>query len=254
MKKIFNIIFWVIIISAIIYALYFVSKRQSEIKCDEFTIVVDYNYSEPLITKKDIKDQINKIIDTIEGKYISDIPVLEMEAILNKNPFIQKADVFSTLTGKLRVNILQKHPIIRISNTKNDNIYIDKNGSIMPAGNGSPARVLIANGYIYAPVTKVKDTDLYKHKTLKDIFRMAKFIHQDKLLKAQIEQIFVTQTGEFELIPKLGDHIIKFGKINEMERKFKKLIAFYKNGIYNDGLTKYKTLDLKYNNQVICSR
>lgn len=254
MKKIFNIIFWVIIISGIIYALNFVGKRQSKIKCDEFTIIIDYNYSEPFFTKEDIKNQINKIIDTIEGKHISDIPVLEMEAILNKNPFIQKADVFSTLTGKLSVTILQKHPVIRITNTKNNNIYIDKNGSIMPAGNGSPARVLIANGYIYAPLERVKDTNLYNYKILKDIFQMAKFIHQDKLLKAQIEQIYVTQSGEFELIPKLGNHIIKFGKINEMERKFKKLIAFYKNGIYNDGLTKYKTLDLKYNNQVICSR
>ena len=254
MKKIFNIIFWVIVISGIIFVLNFVGKRQSKIKCDEFTIIIDYNYSEPLIIKEDIKDQINKIIDTIEGKYISDIPVLEMEAILNKNSFIQKADVFSTLTGKLKVKILQKHPVIRITNIKNKNIYIDKNGSIMPAGNGSPARVLIANGYIFAPVATVKDTNLYNYKTLKDILQMAKFIHQDKLLKAQIEQIYVTQTGEFELIPKLGDHIIKFGKINEMERKFKKLIAFYKNGIYNDGLTKYKTLDLKYNNQVICSK
>lgn len=254
MRKVFNILIWLIIISGIIFALYFMGIRQSKIKCDEFSIIIDYNNSEPLISKEEIKIQINKIIDTIEGKQISNIPILEIETVLNKNPIIQKADIYSTLDGKLKVKILQKHPIIRISNSKNQNIYIDINGSVMPAGKGSPARVIIANGYIHAPVATVKDTNLNNYKILKDLFKIAKFIHKNELLNAQIEQIYVTESDEFELIPKLGNHIIKFGNLNKMERKFKKLIAFYKNGINNDELTKYKVLDLKYANQVICSK
>ena len=254
MKKVFNIIFWIIILSCIIYALYFVNERQSNTKCTEFTINIDNNFSEPMISVKNIRKEINKIIDTLQGEKISNIPIKKIEKVLNKNPFIEKADVFSTLKGKLQVNILQKHPIIRITNTKNKSIYIDKNGSVIPAGKSSPARVLIANGNISTPLGIVSDTNLFRYKTLKDIFEIAKYIHYNKFLKAQIEQIYITKSGEFELIPKLGNHIIKFGNINKMEMKFKKLIAFYINGNTNDDLIKYKTLDLKFKNQVVCSK
>jgi len=254
MKKVFKIIIWMIVFSGIIYALYFVSKRQSEIRCSEFSILIDFNHSEPLISKKDITNELSTIIDTIKGKYISEIPIKKMEDVLSKNPFIENADVFSALGGKIKIRILQKHPVIRITNTKNKSIYLDKNGSVMPAGKGSPARVLIANGYIYPPLENLVDTNIFHYRILKDVFEIANFIHQDKFLNAQIEQIFVTQNNEFELIPKLGNHVIEFGEINKMGEKFKKLIAFYKKGKYNDGLTKYKTLNLKYKNQIICTK
>lgn len=254
MKKVFNIFIWVIITSGIIFTLYFAGKRQSETKCTEFSITIDNNNSEPLISKEEIRSHLNEIIDTLEGKKITNIPIAKMESSLNSIPAVKSANIYSTLNGKLKVLILQKHPIIRIINSKNESIYIDNYESIIPTGNNMPARVLPANGNIHTSFNNINDSVLIKDKIIKGIYELAKFIHKNEFLVTQIEQIYVTKSGEFELLPKLGKHIIKFGKTDKMEKKFKKLTAFYKNSLNDDRLIKYKTLDLKYNNQVICSK
>jgi len=87
-----------------------------------------------------------------------------------------------------------------------------------------------------------------------DLFKLSSFITQDQFLKAQIEQIYVTKTGEFELIPKVGRHLIIFGGIEDMENKFDKLLVFYHQGMNKTGWDKYKTINLKFENQVVCSK
>jgi len=69
-----------------------------------------------------------------------------------------------------------------------------------------------------------------------------------------IEQLYINKKSEFELIPKIGNHTILFGDIKEMKDKFEKLIAFYKQGISKSGWNKYKTINLKFKNQVVCTK
>jgi cell division protein FtsQ len=64
----------------------------------------------------------------------------------------------------------------------------------------------------------------------------------------------VNKNTEFELVPKVGRHIIVFGDIDNMEKKFDKLIVFYKEGLNKTGWDKYKIINLKYENQVVCSK
>jgi len=74
------------------------------------------------------------------------------------------------------------------------------------------------------------------------------------LLKIQIEQIYVTKNREYEFVPKVGRHIIIFGGIENMNEKFKKLLVFYHQGINNAGWNTYKSINLKFENQVVCSK
>jgi cell division protein FtsQ len=83
---------------------------------------------------------------------------------------------------------------------------------------------------------------------------MASYITRDKFLKAQIEQVFVEPNGEFELIPRVGNHIIIFGGPDNMEDKFDRLFVFYRNGLSRIGWTRYNVINIKYRNQVVCSK
>ena len=84
------------------------------------------------------------------------------------------------------------------------------------------------------------------------MFRLASYIARDELWKAQIQQIYVTPSGEFELIPRIGSHIIEFGRADEIEEKFSKLQLLYLQGFNNLGWNLYSRINLKYNNQVVC--
>ena len=80
------------------------------------------------------------------------------------------------------------------------------------------------------------------------------YITHDKFLKAQIGQIYVNEFNEFELIPRIGSHVILLGKAEDLDDKFRRLYAFYRFGLNKIGWNKYSVINIKYKNQVVCSK
>jgi len=52
----------------------------------------------------------------------------------------------------------------------------------------------------------------------------------------------------------VGAHIIEFGDINAHEEKFDKLYALYSQGLKREGWNKYIRINLKYKEQVVCTK
>jgi len=52
----------------------------------------------------------------------------------------------------------------------------------------------------------------------------------------------------------LGDHVILLGSAEELGDKFSRLLAFYKFGLNKIGWNKYNFINIKYKNQVVCSK
>jgi cell division protein FtsQ len=59
------------------------------------------------------------------------------------------------------------------------------------------------------------------------------------------------QSWEFEMIPVVGNHIIKLGNGQDIAQKFNRLFIFYKEVLSRTGFNKYKTIDVRYAGQVI---
>jgi cell division protein FtsQ len=60
---------------------------------------------------------------------------------------------------------------------------------------------------------------------------------------------------EFELYPAVGNQKILFGKATDIAEKFEKLKIFYNEGLNKtDNWNKYSTINLKYKNQVVCTK
>ena len=55
-------------------------------------------------------------------------------------------------------------------------------------------------------------------------------------------------------MPRSGRHTIVFGRIEQVERKFDKLLRFYRSGLMNIGWGEYRTIDIRYNDQVVCKK
>ena len=70
-----------------------------------------------------------------------------------------------------------------------------------------------------------------------------------------MHQINVTNEKELELYLAVGNHKIIFGDANDIEEKFKKLKIFYTEGLNKtDGWNKYSVINVKYKNQVVCTK
>jgi cell division protein FtsQ len=66
--------------------------------------------------------------------------------------------------------------------------------------------------------------------------------------------MYIHKDHEIELIPRVGAHIIHFGDISDYKYKFFKLKAIYEKGFNALGWNKYEHINLKFSNQVICTK
>lgn len=59
---------------------------------------------------------------------------------------------------------------------------------------------------------------------------------------------------EVELIPRVGRFRIVLGSLDDFEEKLNKLRLFYDQAIPKVGWDKYSVIDLKYKNQIVCTK
>lgn len=259
MNKIIQISIWVIVIAGIIVLLSFVNKSQQQMVFDKPIVKIDYETENRFVDEEDVLSQILHRADT--GKLtLNRFDVTVLEEKLNKNNSIKDVQVYKTIDGQLMVNVTQRRPIVRVF-SNNKSYYIDEDGNLMPLSDKYTARLLVVSGELNEPYWK---RNLYNYNNLNDsildktllddIYKIAKYIDKSEFFKAQIEQVYVNKVSDFELIPKVGNHKIVFGGVDNLESKFEKLMIFYKKGLSKTGWNEYSEINLKYKNQVVCTK
>jgi cell division protein FtsQ len=174
------------------------------------------------------------------GKNMNEISASEIEAKLNINKLIKRAECFKTIGGYVKIKVYQRIPVLRVF-SKNGSYYVDKERNIMPVPRNFAAYVPIACGNI---------SDEYAKNQLYDF---AIYLQKDKFWDSQIAQIYVTARQDIVLTPVVGDHSIILGKVEACKENLDKLQTFYEKGLNKIGWNRYSTINLKYKNQVVCT-
>jgi len=214
--------------------------------CTGVYIKIDHESGLFFLDEADVKNAISGFYGSdLTGAPARSIDFAAIEENLESVPFIQNAEVYANGKGAVHVDVRQREPLVRIVNNSGVSYYLDVNGDKMPLSSKFTARVVVATGNVESADTSG---------VLKGLLDLCRFISADEFWKAQFEQIDVTANGEFELIPKLGNHIIRFGKAEEMEKKFHKLMIFYKEVLKNFDAENYRIINLKFNNQIVCTK
>ena len=265
LRKIATILFWILLPISLVALMGFVNQKQQSMSFTSMDINVDYSDGNFFVDKNDIKSIIYSKGDSLVGSRCKKINLSSYEKLINQNPSVQKAQIYSSIDGKIFINVEQRKPLIRIMNNLTNGFYIDENGKYMPLSNNYAARVIIANGFtdILPNDTVVKGfaggvqslNNVTPGKSmLADLFTLAKFIEADTLWNAMFEQIYVNENNDIELIPKVGKQEIIIGNIENMEQKFANLKLFYIKGLNRKGWENYTVINLKFQNQVVCTK
>ena len=76
----------------------------------------------------------------------------------------------------------------------------------------------------------------------------------DEFLNKQIVGVHKTQRNEFILETRIGEQKIELGKIENLNLKFKNLKSFFNKTMADNSIDNYTSINLKYNNQVVCTK
>jgi cell division protein FtsQ len=263
-RKILVIVLWIIGLSGLLASLAFATGKEKNVVAENLYVSVNNTEVNTFIDEEDVKEFFKDRNDSILHTSLKNIDVNSLEKALNSHPAVENADITVDVNGDVTIDVTQRTPLVRVMNMDGESYYIDDKSKLMPLSDKYTARVLIATGHIIEPFAsryQFSVNDIAKHdvfskvSVLDDIYNISAFIAKDSVLAGLIHQINVTPDKELELYPSIGNHKIIFGEAKDFQEKFDKLKLFYTDGLNKtDGWNKYSTINIKYKNQVVCTK
>jgi cell division protein FtsQ len=250
---------WLIRIAAIglpLLVIILLAYGSQRLECREIKVKFTNSEQSNFLDAEKIKAVIYKIYPKIQYTKMKDIKADVLEQAINKMSSVEHADVYKNIEGTITVSVKQREAAVRIFDKNNKSYYIDKNGFLFPISINFTPPAIVASGNIEKFKKRVTNVleDSVKVPVLNQILQLSLYIAKDKFWNAQIEQIYVNEKKEFELVPRVGGHIILLGNLENIDLKFKRLKYFYQTVLNEQGWNKYNYINLKYENQIVCTK
>ena len=302
-RRILNIVLmilaWGAILAYILYALSLTRQHHDSLHIGEVKIeILDSTATSRLVSGEIVEKQLKKRGFKLVGESVSDVEFLAIKEQIEKNDFIERADIYTTLSGVMHIDITQRKPVMRLL-VNGYNSYITSSGYIFRTPKESAYYTPVITG-TFRPLTSPQfegSTEEFYKAELKrlrekraalltsksspeniakaqqrlrkrearvtarhdDLTRLTAFVQQignDDFWRAEVVQFVADTTSmgrlSLRLIPRSGGHTIEFGELEDIEAKMARLEKFYEEGLTKLGWDRFKTIDIRYDKQVIC--
>lgn len=216
-----------------------VKRNNSTLK--DIKATIDCYGEAALITDQTIEAYINAELPWIAHTIVKEIETDAIRDKLKEIPFLNESEVSISMGGSLVIRSKQRNPVVRIVN-RGASYYLDSLGTKMPLSEEGQSNVIIGNG------------DIKTNNDLKRIVTLSTFIYRNETYRTLFDQIYLNANKDLILVPKIGKQTILIGDTNDLEKKFNNLMTFYKKGMPEAGWETYDKINLKFNNQIICTR
>ena len=236
--KIISIVLVVLLVVLVLLAN--IWRRQSQVR--DVRVDIDYCGADTLVTGPEVSELVKKELPTLTSMMLRDVDLKAVEKAAAKSPFLLSCEAGTSISGSVVVFAVQRHPIVRVC-AKGREYYLDDKGCRVPVSLSGSCDVIVASG-------NIPD----KGKGLKDVWLLASFFDSHPDVAPLFDQIYRDASGDLFVTPKLGNHVVQVGSVDELEEKFDNLMAFYTRGLPQAGWETYKQVSVKYHGQVVCTK
>jgi len=249
-KAIFKGFAWLVCLAGVVVLMSFIDVKKQSVKCAKIEILIPG--ADNFIEIEEIDAILKQNQGDLIGRNLEGINLHEIEKSIAANPYIGFVKVYADMNGTVYVEVRQRQPVLRILNAGGQDYYVDSDGLKMPVSPNFTANVLVATGNILEGFNGRVDTLMTAN--AKDLYKAALFIKQDTLWDAQVEQLYINDKNDIEMVPRVGNQRIVLGSAKDIEVKMANLLAFYKQAMPKVGWNAYRTINLKYVNQIVCEK
>ncbi|HRB70663.1 MULTISPECIES: cell division protein FtsQ/DivIB [Flavobacterium] len=229
----------VLMIGVVIF-LYSFSSKRNETRYLQKTEVRFKGENNLFITPETVDNLLIQNFNKVTSIRKDKLDLNRLEHILDSNEMIAKAEVFATIDGTLEAVVTQKTPVARVDDGERS-YYIDYEGNQMPLSDNFAARVPLVSGEINTE-NKGKLTEVLRK------------IYDDDFLKKNITGIQILPTGSLIMTNRNYNYQILFGRTINVDKKFDNYKAFFQHAIKDTLIGNYKTINLKFTQQVVCTK
>lgn len=233
------------------------SDKQSQNRCKKVKLEIIDRSEYGFVNDSVVNSWLAKASIKPIGTPVSEIDIYGVESTLKKHLFVDSVEVYVTMDGTMEVKLSQSIPQVRVMTDFGYDFYVDSELRILPIESHFRADIPIISGgarFGFSPQffgqLNEKNHQMDRE-YLKKIINFVGFISADEFLQNLIVQIYVNDMGDIELIPRIGEQVILFGRVEDCGEKFLKLKKFYQKSLSQQWWLTAKTINLKYKNQVI---
>ena len=203
---------------------------------------IDYCGADTLVTPQQVVDLVVDSMPDIMTRRLRDVDLGRVARVAVSSPWLSRCDAGTSIGGAVVVHAVQRKPVVRICSHGGE-YYLDDKGFRVPVTPVGSADMIVASGNIPN-----------KGKGLKEVWTLAKYLFQHQRLAPLFDQIYRDAKGDLYLTPKLGSHVVQIGSAQQLDEKFRNLMAFYTRGLPQVGWETYSQISVKYHGQVVCTR
>ena len=223
------------------------TRHHEERLCKHVNISIDSQEENYFLDVGAIKRLIGAD-EKLRGARIGQIGLDELERTVLATRYAEDVQAFMGAACTLNVHIKLKKPVARIVNIDGTGFYIDARREPMPLSGHFSARTLPVRGMFSERVDSLGQA---ADSALVAMFPMLVHIHENPFWKAQIAEVVTLPDGEIILFPQIGRTPIHFGSVENYPEKFERLHRFYQKILGGLGWNYYRSISVKYDNQVI---
>ena len=249
-SKILVVIAWMAVGSGLLTLLIATNRKEQNHLCKDVQIRIKGVGEIFYIDKGDIITILkNGSGKKLIGQPLNKMNLAGMERLLEKSSWVADAEIYFDSQDVLHITATERQPIARIFTTAGTSFYIDSSGRRLPLLQKMSIRVPLVTNLPAKKKMNRRDSAL-----LKEVKELTTFISKDPFWNAQVAQVDIVGGKNYELIPTLGNHIIKIGNGQNLEQKFRRLFIFYKEVLSKTGFDHYSVIDVQYNDQVVATQ
>jgi cell division protein FtsQ len=243
--KVLMIAGWLVAGAGIIALLAAANRKQEKHICKEVLVLIKGSSDQLYIDRADVmKLLLSK--DPLISRSISSIDLSALEESLKAHKWIAKAELYFDSRDALHVSVTERVPIARVFTTTGSSFYFDSTAHQMPLLQDVSLRLPVITNFTASKKWTADDSAFAKK-----MIRLVNHVNADPFWSAQVAQINITPERKIEMIPVVGNHLLKLGYPDDVENKLKNLFLFYNQVLYRSGITKYSEVSAEYSGQVI---
>ncbi|MGZ8551080.1 MAG: cell division protein FtsQ/DivIB, partial [Chitinophagaceae bacterium] len=229
-RKILFVAMWMVIGGGMLVLLIAAMGKQKKNACKDYSISIKGGEEKDFFLGREDVVKLLKAATkgNIKGEPKASFNLQQMENLLEENVWIKDAQLYFDNKDVLHVSVIERKPVARIFTRNGKTFYIDENEKGIPLSENLSIKIPVFTGVPDKEDRAKKDSFL-----IHDIRTTAQFISSDSFWSSQVAQIHVTPSDadgswEFEMVPVIGNHIVKLGNGENIDRKFNRLFIFYK--------------------------
>lgn len=255
MMRVIKKIWWLPLVLYMIIMPSFMSARVYDQPCRGISISIIDSMEYKFVTPGRLLTMVQDEEPDLLGSGLEEIDTERIEKLLSVLPELERLEVYLTADGLVHIEADQRNPLMRVISEYGNNYYIDKSGFVIPHSHIYTPRMLVVSGNIEVPDKCIQGESILEQDgniLIRQVFAIAEYINASEFWDRQLEQIYINERKEIELVPRVGDHIVKFGSPLNYESKFGVLGTFYRNTLAVAGWDRYKEIDMRYKGQLVC--